>query len=737
MSVDMEPQMGVGTAQAGAHQEVDEGLRALAPQPQPTKFLGIGSGLVAAGALAAGMFAATDPALAYTVAGGGAGVSTASLVVAERARQRAEIADHFTEQICPVMMIRPRPSRAAVKLSRWRGGFIGLPQQVQLTYHARVVPDPEWLKSLAEVASVSLGAKYKVEAHLPRKRRVVLGAVGAEQVEKTDPTVERASRVVRDLLGESARVKVELNDDGDATRIEVAHEQGSNMAMASKRLRVERVLATRVPGDWVPEWNLVEDTVVFSAREPMPSLVLPPPEHSPLVRTHADYRDFQIPLGVDEDGEQLSWHPRKQPHMVVVGTTGSGKTVVEQNVVQRLTQAGWKVWVIDGKRIEFIGLRDWPNVERLASRIEHQVKLIEDAHDLMNERYALIEAGKATSADFEPVALIVDEATTLLEAADDWWAEVKPKGGSSKSAVLKRLGNIGRLGRSAKIHMLIGLQRADTRFISGEFRDNLGMRVAMSRLSPDGAKMMWDSYVVGTTIPRHIKGRGMALNSAGVPVMIQTIYAPNPDPGSDDYDPQRVAAVRPREVVHKKMLVEILEPVTVGLDGAENPTSYADYMDARVYEAPDQPQVQPATAPAASAAVPAGALAALQSLNTAPASAAVEERPTGRPSPAVLADPSRPVIAERKHVPYVPDDEQDLFEGYGEPVESPAEELQAGDLIQIDPDSETWAVLAEDPQEDEAGIYLEYIERDTGEAGGISVAATEMLPTRHIEHEES
>ena len=199
----------------------------LAPQPQPAKFFGIGSGLVAAGALAAGMFASTDPALAYTVAGGGAGVSTASLVVAERARQRAEIADHFTEQICPVMMIRPRPSRAAVKLSRWRGGFIGLPQQVQLTYHARVVPDPEWLKSLAEVASVSLGAKYKVEAHLPRKRRVVLGAVGAEQVEKTDPTVDRASRVVRDLLGESARVKVELNDDGDATRIEVAHEQAA------------------------------------------------------------------------------------------------------------------------------------------------------------------------------------------------------------------------------------------------------------------------------------------------------------------------------------------------------------------------------------------------------------------------------------------------------------------------------------------------------------------------------
>ena len=61
MSVDMEPQMGVGTAQAGAHQEVDEGLRVLAPQPQPAKFLGIGSGLVAAGAQSAARGAIREP----------------------------------------------------------------------------------------------------------------------------------------------------------------------------------------------------------------------------------------------------------------------------------------------------------------------------------------------------------------------------------------------------------------------------------------------------------------------------------------------------------------------------------------------------------------------------------------------------------------------------------------------------------------------------------------------------
>ena len=91
-------------------------------------------------------------------------------------------------------------------------------------------------------------------------------------------------------------------------------------------------------------------------------------------------------------------------------------------------------------------------------------------------------------------------AMSMERSRRDRFTNVAPTAGEFTVAVLKRLGNIGRLGRSAKIHMLIGLQRADTRFISGEFRDNLGMRVAMSRLSPDGAKMMWDSYVVGTTM---------------------------------------------------------------------------------------------------------------------------------------------------------------------------------------------------------------------------------------------
>ncbi|MCW1007012.1 FtsK/SpoIIIE domain-containing protein, partial [Streptococcus anginosus] len=90
----------------------------------------------------------------------------------------------------------------------------------------------------------------------------------------------------------------------------------------------------------------------FFIRTPMPTLVFPPEEHSSTAVAHEAYQDFQVPLGVDEDREVLTWFPRKQAHLLITGQSGSGKTVVQHNVAERLTQAGWRTWILDGKRIE-------------------------------------------------------------------------------------------------------------------------------------------------------------------------------------------------------------------------------------------------------------------------------------------------------------------------------------------------------------------------------------------------
>ena len=172
---------------------------------------------------------------------------------------------------------------------------------------------------------------------------------------------------------------------------------------------------------------------------------------------------------------------------------------------------------------------------------------------------------------------------------------------------------------------------------------------------------------------------------------------------------------------------ELLEPAP-DLDDEVQPLGYWDYMQARVYEDPDQPEVQ--GPPLAGAQPPAAALAALRSLNTGPA--AVSEQQEG--------GSSSPVIAERAAAAVDPgtyqDAEDDDFEGYGEESTCAAGELEPGDLAQVDPDG-GWVVITEYPEADGDDVYLEYTDRFTGEPATCTISAQEMVPTMHVMQEEN
>ncbi|MFI5825176.1 FtsK/SpoIIIE domain-containing protein [Streptomyces rishiriensis] len=703
--------------------EVDEGVRRLPPLPRTDGRLALAGGLFTAGAGALA-FTTGDPSL-IPFACGSAVVAGLAGVSNRRGVSRGELADQLTEQVCPLLGL-PAPSRNAIKLSGWSEGFVGTPSKVVLVYAARIIPDPVWLGKVIAVVEQSLDGRYKVGRHHHRKHRLELERYEPEAAAVEEQSSARTRQVVAELLGESAQVDIETGEEGELTRIKVKHDQGNNMAMANRRQRVQKILATRVPGNWEARWDLQLDQVEFFIRTPMPTLVHPPQEHSQNAVAHEAYMDFEVPLGVDEDSDVLTWFPRKQAHMLVVGQSGSGKTVVLHNVVERLTQAGWRTWILDGKRIEFIGFRSWPNVELVASRLEHQAKMVVDAHALMMQRYELIESGEATLADFEPLALVIDEATTFLKGVDRWWKQVKPKGAQAKAPILDLLADMARLARSAKIHVVLGLQRPDVEFIGGEMRDNFGARVAMGRLSPQGAMMMWDSAAIGTAVPRHIKGRGTALNASGSPVSLQTYLAQNPDANAPGYDHEATEAVRPRELFYASKLIEVLEPTLTDIDGDERPRMYDDYMDARVYEAQEQPRVR-----GESGAVPAGpagsALGALQSLTGSKAK---------RAAPAAQ-EQSDALELEEESLPDEPPPSAGELEGFDpETDDIGVLELCAGDLVLIDPEAGRWAVVQEDPEPDaDDEVFLDLVDWQSGEPESTSLPAHEMVQARRVMQE--
>lgn len=637
-----------------------------------------------------------------------AGLATAaSTVAAMKCTRRQYVVDNAVEALAPNLGVRV-VSRSLVRASRWKGGFTGYPEKVSIRY-GRTINDHDgvWRAKLVDIVDRNFDGTYKVEAHNRHRKHLKLRLDIAEMEKESSKTADalRAESVIQELFGKDTRIDTTEDDEGIKS-IEVTGIPSAKLSIGSRRSGVERVIAATLPGRLKAVWDLQHSRVEFNRRIPLPTMIRPPEEHSPLALDHKVYTDFKVPLAVAEEDELLEWWVAVQAHLMVVGGTGSGKTVLLHGVTQRLTQAGWRTWIVDGKRIEFIGFRGWPNVELVAARVEHQVRAILAAHELMEERYSLVEVGQASLADFEPLLLVIDELTTFLKRTERWWKKVKPKGAPVKPPILELIADIARLGRSAKIHMIVGLQRPDVEFVGGEMRDNFGARVSMGRLSPQGAMMMWDSAAIGVSIPRTARGRAICLDNKSRPVEAQTFFSPNPDPNSPGFDQDFVDSVRPHTTFYSRKMVEVLEPKE-DLDGETVPLTFDDYAAAEIIEYDAEYEKLHAHIPSADH-------------NRKGPSARATVQPL-----ALAVDETEPETEEES-------DAEDPFNGYGPEAYTGPEDLNPGDLFLIDETLGQWGVVesVEPDYRDDSVMTIDYRDFESGEPETIMLSSDSALTAR-------
>lgn len=457
------------------------------------------------------------------------GVSAAGITGAlgARAYGRAELADRVTEAVCPRLGWRA-PDRQMVKLSRWRGAGIGQPQRLRLRYGANCNgDDPAWLAVVIDTVALRLGGPYTVIAHNSRRCVLTLErSVCAEDGTELSEEQLRAGLIVHELLGSSASVEKWDLDGLAMSGFTVRHDIGTKLAASGYRRRVESVVSAMLPGRWRANWDLEADSVSFQLRPEIPRRVdHPVPEIN-------DSTLYAIPMGIDENGNTVRWYLLAQPHQLITGRTGTGKTVVINTLVTECTYRGWPVWIIDPKRVEFMGLRGWPNVEVIATEIEAMVAVLLRAWDVMEERYRQVDVDGAIETDFEPLIVVLDELSDFMGMVKAWWATVKPKGAPAQCPVIEKFYSIARKGRTSNIHLIVGMQRPDVALLgSGDARDNFTSRMSLGRLSPDGARMMWEgAWPVATAIPTRIPGRGCAPHNddPDIPVEVQGFWTPDP-----------------------------------------------------------------------------------------------------------------------------------------------------------------------------------------------------------------
>ena len=412
-----------------------------------------------------------------------------------------------------------------------------------------------------------------------------------------DPVLQqRATEYLTQVIGPSTTVEsVEWSADGEElVALEVSHSAGARLASSGYQRRVESVVNNTLPGRWRAQWDLEQDRVRFEVRPSFPASVwMPMGDVGQTGDVLSSYDRVEIPYGVDEDGNEMTWRPARDPHMMLVGSSGTSKTVTAHGVLVGITRRSWPVWVLDGKGIEFLGYRGWPGVQIVATRVPEQVALLHRAHQLMEHRYELIVQGKKTEADFEPLVVIIDEWADFRGNLLEWYAGVKQKGDPPKPSCLALAASIARKGRSARVHLLFGTQRPDAEYFGGDMRDNFRMRISMGRLSPQGAMMMWENPSVGVHLPRGCRGRATTINDLNRPVEIQTYRTPDPRRARDPDEVALLESLRPQASSHDR-LVYLPPESQRDLDTSEElPMGYRDYAFAGWGRAVEHPELDP------------------------------------------------------------------------------------------------------------------------------------------------
>ncbi|WP_157987504.1 FtsK/SpoIIIE domain-containing protein [Jiangella endophytica] len=275
------------------------------------------------------------------------------------------------------------------------------------------------------------------------------------------------------------------------------------------------------------------------------------------VPTQGDLSSWLVPLGVDASGTRVGWNlAAPQGHLLVLGRSGAGKRVLLTGIVVEAAARGWPVWIIDHRRVDLLGVRDWPNVQIVASTLDDQIVVLNQAWREMEGRVALIESGSSRS-ELEPLVVVIHHfrefATAVADAAN--------RAGQSPAAASlahDRVTDLLRHGRQVNVYVVLSLQRADDALLREENRDDIGTVVALGRLDSRAATALWGSDRP-TEPAEPVPGRATMQSGDANPVLIQGYWTPDPREArrvNDEQDLYLLDALRPSLVTHPVLHVQ-------------------------------------------------------------------------------------------------------------------------------------------------------------------------------------
>lgn len=256
---------------------------------------------------------------------------------------------------------------------------------------------------------------------------------------------------------------------------------------------------------------------------------------------------LQVAIGEDVEGRAIVHDLAKMPHVLIAGTTGSGKSVevnsMIMSILMRATPAEVRFIMVDPKRVEFAPYEGIPHLYvpvvtecREASsalswavaEMERRLKMFSKcgARNIItfNEKARAAQAADeaAEKKGEEPPENPYGEPIPYIVIVIDELADLMMNVGKEVEFSISR---IAQLARAAGIHLIIATQRPSTNVVTGLIKANITCRIGLTVASGIDSRVILDS-----TGAENLIGMGdmlLAKPEYPKPIRIQGPYIPD------------------------------------------------------------------------------------------------------------------------------------------------------------------------------------------------------------------
>ena len=285
-----------------------------------------------------------------------------------------------------------------------------------------------------------------------------------------------------------------------------------SLALAAERLRIE----APVPG---------RPYVGIEVPNPKTTMV----RLRPILENEAFYRfgsPLTIALGRDVSGQAVVADLASMPHLLIAGTTGSGKSVAIAALTTCLamnnTPEDLRLVMVDPKMVELVRFNGLPHLfGKVETDLERILGVLRWTVTEMDRRYKLLEASRSRNIDtynrkirrrkgespLPHIVVMVDELADLMMSAPD-----------QTEHTLVRL---AQMARATGIHLIVATQRPSTDVVTGLIKANFPARISFAVASSVDSRVILDT--VGA---ESLLGRGDMLflpPEASSPIRVQGI----------------------------------------------------------------------------------------------------------------------------------------------------------------------------------------------------------------------